>query len=629
MEFMKWLEILIQNTLSILFIILLLYIIITYIKMKIYKNSYIKGKTIVVVGISSVLYKKLESSLIKRKPKIIFGYFNESIKNEIINSLSEKEKKLTKFIRLDLLDYDSLFNFCQQVKTQCNKIDILYNNFEPINFKDISYNYNKYYEGYFLLTSLLLEHFNENKGKIINISLLYCPDYFDKNINYKINIERFTIFFNQLCEQKFSNISCVTTASKNFDYYFTFLKQNDYLFGYKFLYPIFTRFDTVIDKDPLIFNLCFPSLNEFSSNKNEKNNYNNIKNILDEYNYDYYLSNLKNMYIKGDMEIIYEKIKERINFNLDFMDKYFNEDIKFITHFEYQKNNEINIDEYNKNLIEKLLNEKKNLKIFDSKFIKTNRSNCKLIINGKELELCEEINIENFLENGKLDIKIKQIKPITDMSYMFNYCNSLSFITNLSDLDTSEVTKMSSMFSGCEYIPDISAWNTKNVKDMSSLFENYRSKYLPDISNWDTSNVEDMSRMFYLCLSLEFLPDISKWNTSNVKNIEQMFLMCWNLKAIPDISKWDTSNVNNMSNLISNCGKLRALPDLSKWNTKNVRSMYGMFFQLRLIGIFPDISKWEIHDVDVWNIHNIIDQCIVLNPVIYYRFNKKYQNLNE
>ena len=175
MEFMKWLEILIQNTLSILFIILLLYIIITYIKMKIYKNSYIKGKTIVVVGISSVLYKKLESSLIKRKPKIIFGYFNESIKNEIINSLSEKEKKLTKFIRLDLLDYDSLFNFCQQVKTQCNKIDILYNNFEPINFKDISYNYNKYYEGYFLLTSLLLEHFNENKGKIINISLLYCP----------------------------------------------------------------------------------------------------------------------------------------------------------------------------------------------------------------------------------------------------------------------------------------------------------------------------------------------------------------------------------------------------------------------------------------------------------------------
>ena len=77
---------------------------------------------------------------------------------------------------------------------------------------------------------------------------------------------------------------------------------------------------------------------------------------------------------------------------------------------------------------------------------------------------------------------------------------------------------------------------------------------------------------------------------------------------------------NNMSNLISNCGKLRALPDLSKWNTKNVRSMYGMFFRLRLIGIFPDISKWEIHDVDVWNIHNIIDQCIVLNPVIYYIF---------
>ena len=46
---------------------------------------------------------------------------------------------------------------------------------------------------------------------------------------------------------------------------------------------------------------------------------------------------------------------------------------------------------------------------------------------------------------------------------------------------------------------------------------------LPDISKWDTSNVEDMSDMFNGCYSLNSLPDISKWNTSNVYDMWSMF----------------------------------------------------------------------------------------------------------
>ena len=36
---------------------------------------------------------------------------------------------------------------------------------------------------------------------------------------------------------------------------------------------------------------------------------------------------------------------------------------------------------------------------------------------------------------------------------------------------------------------------------------------LPDISQWDTSQVKDMSYMFYECSLLKSLPDISKWDT--------------------------------------------------------------------------------------------------------------------
>ena len=37
---------------------------------------------------------------------------------------------------------------------------------------------------------------------------------------------------------------------------------------------------------------------------------------------------------------------------------------------------------------------------------------------------------------------------------------------------------------------------------------------LPDISKWNVSNVNDMNEMFTDGSSLKSLPDISKWNTS-------------------------------------------------------------------------------------------------------------------
>ena len=46
---------------------------------------------------------------------------------------------------------------------------------------------------------------------------------------------------------------------------------------------------------------------------------------------------------------------------------------------------------------------------------------------------------------------------------------------------------------------------------MSCMFDDCEKlTSLPDISNWDTSNVTDMSKMFHSCKSLVSLPDISK-----------------------------------------------------------------------------------------------------------------------
>jgi len=62
--------------------------------------------------------------------------------------------------------------------------------------------------------------------------------------------------------------------------------------------------------------------------------------------------------------------------------------------------------------------------------------------------------------------------------------------------------------------------------------------------------------MFYGCNSLISIPDISKWNTYNVKNMSYMFYGCKSLLSIPDLSKWDISNVKYMDNIFGGCDSL-------------------------------------------------------------------------
>ena len=44
-----------------------------------------------------------------------------------------------------------------------------------------------------------------------------------------------------------------------------------------------------------------------------------------------------------------------------------------------------------------------------------------------------------------------------------------------------------------------------------------------------------MNEIFGMCISLSSLPDISKWDTSNVKYMRNMFCDCRSLLNLPDI----------------------------------------------------------------------------------------------
>ena len=113
-----------------------------------------------------------------------------------------------------------------------------------------------------------------------------------------------------------------------------------------------------------------------------------------------------------------------------------------------------------------------------------------MIIDNKEYEITERCDVKSETKN-KLKIKLEGINNVTNMSYMFSFCSSLSSL------------------------PDISKWNTNNVNNMSHMFYGCSSlSSLPDISKWNTNNINDMSYIFYGCSSLSYLPDILKWNSN-------------------------------------------------------------------------------------------------------------------
>ena len=61
---------------------------------------------------------------------------------------------------------------------------------------------------------------------------------------------------------------------------------------------------------------------------------------------------------------------------------------------------------------------------------------------------------------------------------------------------------------------------TEKVTDMSYMFKGCSSlTSLEGISNWQIGNVSNMSDMFSGCSSLKSLEGISKWKTGNVNNM--------------------------------------------------------------------------------------------------------------
>lgn len=177
----------------------------------------------------------------------------------------------------------------------------------------------------------------------------------------------------------------------------------------------------------------------------------------------------------------------------------------------------------------------------------------------------------------RMDLSALDTSQVTNMSSMFYNCQNLTTL-DLSNFDTTNVEKATSMFEWSTRLTKITFGEKctfENATDLGAMFNNCQSVKKLDVSSFKTENVKSMTAMFQTCPKLEEIIFGDNFNTSNVTKMAYMFWNCSGLNSL-DISHFDTSNVTNMDTMFAYCSGLTSL-DLTKFNTSEVTKMSCMF----------------------------------------------------
>ena len=139
----------------------------------------------------------------------------------------------------------------------------------------------------------------------------------------------------------------------------------------------------------------------------------------------------------------------------------------------------------------------------------------------------EKLVINRKYENPK--IKVKDRKELKELiTKRSEKCaREHTDYLDLSDIDISEVTELTDLSGFSVFgrvsnpntrIINVTGWETKQINDMSFLFEYLNSlEEIIGIDDWDVSNVINIHRMFYNCKKLKRYP---KWYKDKVNELK-------------------------------------------------------------------------------------------------------------
>jgi len=272
---------------------------------------------------------------------------------------------------------------------------------------------------------------------------------------------------------------------------------------------------------------------------------------------------------------------------------------------EYRKTINLIYNKKNEDLISNI--------IFSSVFVKNNKDNITLIINGKKSEL---INVYN-LQKGRNNIQMIIHNQLTNLESMFSYGISLENIEELKYLNTEKVSNFSYMFFECTSLLDIKPlenWNVSNGNNFSKMF--FWCKLLSDIKplqNWNVSNGNNFSSMFSGCESLSDIKPLENWNVSNGNNFSSMFSGCKSLSDIKPLENWNVSNGNNFAKIFFWCSSLSDIKPLENWNVSNGNEFSKMFFWCKSLSDIKPLENWNVSNGN--NYSEMLSGCESLSDI--------------
>ena len=236
-------------------------------------------------------------------------------------------------------------------------------------------------------------------------------------------------------------------------------------------------------------------------------------------------------------------------------------------------------------------------------------------------------SMNDHIKNVVFDASFANARP-TSCNRWFIYCNNLTKIEGIENLNTVNVTGMYRMFYGCSGLTslDLSKFDTQNVTDMRFMFSDCSSLTSLDLSNFDTQSVKKMDYMFSGCSKLTLL-NLSKFNTQNVTGMYGMFSGCSGLTSL-DLSNFNSQNVTGMTSMFSGCSGLTSL-DLSKFDTQKVTTMGNMFNGCSALTTIYVSNKFVTTNVGFG--YSMFYGCTSLKGAIAYDDNKTddtYANYN-
>lgn len=202
----------------------------------------------------------------------------------------------------------------------------------------------------------------------------------------------------------------------------------------------------------------------------------------------------------------------------------------------------------------------------------------------------------NYEETGSniktIDLKMLDISNNTSLYGLFHNLISLIELKNLETWDTSHITNFNSFFMSCSSIESINLTNfsTESATNFYSMFQHTESLATIEFGEkFKTDTVNTMAWMFSNS-GIEKI-DLSKFNTKNVTDMSHLFNKCINLTTIEFGDKFTTENVTSFDNMFASCSNLTYL-DLSNFKISNVTNMYDMFNQdLKLKNIYA--QEWS------------------------------------